>query len=107
GNPAILLNGLVEGFTYTAYLRGVCNGGVDLGDWSSGVSFNPSSSVQVGTGGTTTTNFPIASNWGYNYTQQLYLASEIGTLTDPITKIRFKHNATGAPLALSKDWVVY
>src|SRR5690606_35928151 len=38
----------------------------------------------------------------------IYLASELASLSDNyITKIRFKHNATGAPLTNSKDWVVY
>jgi hypothetical protein len=33
--------------------------------------------VQIGSGTTTNQNFPIASCYGYSYTQQIYLQSEL------------------------------
>lgn len=66
---------------------------------------------QIGTGTTTMTELPINSCYGYNYSQQIYTATEvtgaIGTST-LITKIRFFVNAipTGAQ-ANYNQWVVY
>src|SRR5690606_25285457 len=90
-----------------AWVRAQCTT-EDQSVWIGPVSFTPGL-VHIGSEGTiTNTNFPLNSNWGYNYTQQIYLASAMGAISDHyITKIRFKHNATGAPLANSKDWVVY
>src|SRR5690606_20402776 len=58
-------------------------------------------------------------NWGYNYSQQIYLASEynasVGNENPYITKIRFYYNGIGAGEAPGtspattnfQDWVVY
>ncbi|HOU64018.1 MAG TPA: choice-of-anchor J domain-containing protein, partial [Tenuifilaceae bacterium] len=60
--------------------------------------------VQIGSGTTTTSFFPIYAYYGYSYTQQIYLKSEIATAGD-ITKIRF-YLSSAAPTN-SNQWVVY
>ncbi|HPX07699.1 MAG TPA: choice-of-anchor J domain-containing protein [Tenuifilaceae bacterium] len=60
--------------------------------------------VQIGSGTTTTSYFPIYAYYGYSYTQQIYLKSEIAT-AGAITKIRFYLSST-APNN-SNQWVVY
>lgn len=66
--------------------------------------------VQIGSGTTTTTYFPIYSCYGYNYSQQIYLASEInagGGGPGTISKIRFYYNSGGATYANWTNWTVY
>jgi len=60
--------------------------------------------VQIGTGTATTSYLPIYGLYGYNYTQQIYLQSQINK-SGNITKIRFFY-VSGA-ITNSKDWVIY
>lgn len=66
--------------------------------------------VQVGTGTVGQANTPINTNWGYNYTQQIYKASEIsaagGYSGTTITKIRFYFTAAASPVN-NDGWTVY
>jgi len=63
--------------------------------------------VQVGSGDGTTYAFPIATNWVYSYTQQIYTKAEINTAGE-ITKIRFFYISSDATAPnFSKDWVIY
>jgi hypothetical protein len=65
--------------------------------------------VSLGTGSTTTTSFPIVSNYGYNYSQQIYLKSEINA-SGMITSLTFTPTTTSITptnFATSKDWVIY
>ena len=67
--------------------------------------------IQVGSGATTSGVLPINSCYGYSYTQQIYLASEIlgagaNGINNQITKIRFKPTNDN-PMSNSHDWVVY
>jgi hypothetical protein len=51
------------------------------------------STVQIGSGNTRSSNVPIVSNFGYSYSENIYLASEFnsagGTGLNMISKIRF------------------
>jgi hypothetical protein len=96
---------LTSGTTYQVYVRGDCGGG-GLSSWSSGISFT-AGTTQIGTGTSTNTYFPIYTCYGYNYSQQIYLASELGAMQPYITKIAFKY-VNGADDATDyKNWVVY
>ncbi|NCA86696.1 MAG: T9SS type A sorting domain-containing protein [Clostridia bacterium] len=66
--------------------------------------------VQIGTGTATTTTVPISSCWGYSYTQQIFLSSEIttgGGGAGPITKVRFKFVSGGSNFAVWNNWTIY
>jgi len=66
--------------------------------------------VQIGSGTGTSTYFPLYSCYGYNYSQQIYLASEItaaGGAPGNITKIRFKYVSGGTTFANWTSWTVY
>ncbi len=65
--------------------------------------------VNLGTASTTANNLPIFSNYGYSYTQQIYLQSEISAAGN-ITSLTFTPTtsvATETWDAKSKDWVIY
>jgi hypothetical protein len=64
--------------------------------------------VQVGTDTSTTSNYPITSCYGYTYSQQIYLASEINT-SGNITELSFYLDAqtSTADFSESTDWTVY
>ncbi len=64
--------------------------------------------ITIGTGTTTAGNNPVKSNSAYNYTQQIYLSSEIGAAYSgqQITSISFYWSGTGV-LTNSTAWVVY
>ncbi|WP_318641038.1 fibronectin type III domain-containing protein [Flavobacterium ardleyense] len=64
--------------------------------------------ISVGTGTITSSTIPVATNWGYTYSQQLYFQSEINA-AGGITSISFKPKNTTIPANWdkSKDWVVY
>ncbi|HRO41040.1 MAG TPA: fibronectin type III domain-containing protein, partial [Flavobacteriales bacterium] len=98
------VSGLTEGTTYTARMRTVCAVG-DSSAWTGTVSFT-AGTVQIGTGATNASNFPISSCSAYNYTQQIYLAAEYNGGTY-INKVRFKHISSGTPFNTWKNWTVY
>ena len=62
--------------------------------------------VTIGSETSTTYDYqiPINNLWGYSYTQQIVLSTEIG-MTGTITKLRFKHN-TGSMVS-NDNWSVY
>lgn len=65
--------------------------------------------VQVGSGTSTTSYLPIYSCYGYTYSQQIYLASELetgGGGVGPINKIRF-YFSSGSDIAKWEDWTIY
>ena len=68
------------------------------------ISYQLEAQIQIGSGTLTQTNVPINTNWGYNYSQQIYLASEIG-VSGTITSIQFYCGAAYA--TNSTSWVVY
>lgn len=60
--------------------------------------------VQIGTGTTTSSYFPIYGLYGYNYSQQIYTQAEINR-AGTISKIRFYY--VSGTITNSKDWVIY
>lgn len=97
---------LVAGTTYYWWVRSVCSAS-DKTAWVPGDPFTPG---QIGTGTATTSNLPVYSCFGYNYSQQIYTAAEvagaIGT-SQVITKIRFKVNSPASNQSVYNQWVVY
>ncbi len=66
--------------------------------------------VQIGLGETTNLDFPINSCYGFNYSQQIYLQSEIndaGGGAGEITKIRFFYASDGEDFNAWKNWTIY
>ncbi|MGB4205514.1 MAG: fibronectin type III domain-containing protein [Bacteroidales bacterium] len=66
--------------------------------------------VQIGSGTTTTSYFPIYSCYNYSYSQQIYLAGEIsdaGGGIGPITKVRFFYSSGGTSYSTWSDWTIY
>jgi len=64
--------------------------------------------IQIGSGTSTTSSVPITSCYGYTYSQQLFLASEINA-SGSITELSFYLDAatTATDFSNSVDWVVY
>lgn len=62
------------------------------------------STVTIGSGTTTTSNFPLTSNYGYSYTQQIFTQAQINT-SGQIQKLRF-YWSSGA-MTNSSAWVIY
>ncbi|MCZ2282911.1 MAG: fibronectin type III domain-containing protein, partial [Bacteroidales bacterium] len=66
--------------------------------------------VQIGEGSATSYDLPINSCYGYSYSQQIYLESELndnGGGPGPITKIRFYLNTSANPITAWDNWTVY
>ncbi|MBP7514147.1 MAG: fibronectin type III domain-containing protein, partial [Flavobacteriales bacterium] len=71
---------------------------------------NAQTMVQVGTGTATNSFLPIYSCYGYNYSQQIYEASEItaaGGFAGSVSKLRFYYNAGGTSTTLWNSWTVW
>lgn len=62
--------------------------------------------VTVGTGTTNDGDAPITSCYGYSYTEQIYLQSEIGA-SGNITSVSFYVNSLPSSTANSEDWTIY
>jgi len=65
--------------------------------------------VTVGNGTGTTGNIPLSTSNAYNYTQNIYLATELtagGAASGTINKISFYYAGT-AQLVNSNDWTIY
>lgn len=60
--------------------------------------------IQIGTGSTTNSTFPISSCWGYSYTQQIYTKAQINTAGN-ITKIKFFY--VSGVTTNSLNWNIY
>ncbi|MFZ1617620.1 MAG: GEVED domain-containing protein [Flavobacteriales bacterium] len=99
-----LLTSLATGVPIYVWVRSACSGS-DQSLWTGSVTFIPGT-FQIGTGDATDTNLPIYSCYGYNYSQQIYLASEYngGSL---ITNVAFKYTGQGTPLSTWQSWTVY
>ncbi|MDD2230595.1 MAG: choice-of-anchor J domain-containing protein [Candidatus Cloacimonetes bacterium] len=68
--------------------------------------FTTITGAAIGDGGITTLNLPLNPYYGYNYSQTLYLQSEINISGKRIEKLYYNWNgsATGTN---SKDWTIY
>src|SRR5690606_32499452 len=74
----------------------------------------PSSSLTVGAGATTTSSVPVYTCYGYSYTQQIFTPADIlaanggqPTATNTITGIRFKISSLPTTTASSNSWTIY
>lgn len=74
---------------------------------SNGSVSGQTTTVTIGTGVYLNDEFPICSSYGYSYSQQIYLSSEIGYGTGIISKIRFYCSSLDWGSGCWKDWVVY
>ena len=86
----------------------IFNNIIDMGAYEYGSSAGVT--VQVGEGSDISSIFPIYSCYGYNYSQQIYLGSEIisgGGSPGLISRIRFFYSGGGSEFSTWKDWTVY
>lgn len=107
-NPGTSANisSLTSGATYYWWIRSVCSA-TDKSPWVAGAPFTPG---QIGGGTATHAFLPVYSCSGFNYSQQIYMASEIGAAVGTnnyITAIRFFVSTTAATQANYNQWVVY
>ncbi|MDM1554322.1 fibronectin type III domain-containing protein [Chryseobacterium indologenes] len=100
------LSPLVAGTTYYWWVRAVCTS-TDRSAWAQGPQFELG---QIGFGTLKSTELPVNSNWGYNYSQQIYKASEVlaavGTAKF-ITELKFYVDNPAPDQAKYNEWVVY
>src|SRR5690606_15359232 len=100
------LGGLTTGVSYQFYVRQDCDG--DFSDWVGPFSFVPSNFVSIGAGVSINTNIPLNTWYGYNASQQIVTASELGNPgTKQITKIRWYVDGNAELMSLSDNWQVY
>lgn len=101
------LSGLANSTTYYYRAYATNAGGTSYSGINSFVTLTAN---QIGAGAATSAYFPIYSNYVYNYSQQIYLASEYTAVVSAgqtyITKIRFRQVAAGT-VANYNDWTVY
>jgi hypothetical protein len=107
-NPGTSANisSLTSGATYYWWVRSVCSA-ADKSPWVGGNAFTPG---QIGGGTATHAFLPVYSCSAFNYSQQIYLASEIGAAVGTnnyITAIRFFVSTTAAAQANYNQWVIY
>jgi hypothetical protein len=112
GNTASLsknFTALLGNTNYTFYIRSDCSNN-DYSTWAS-TNFTTLELGQIGSGNASSNNsFPINTSYRFNYSQQIYLASELtaalGAGNTYITKLRFKQLSAGAPNNYN-NWTVY
>ncbi|MGC4041089.1 MAG: choice-of-anchor J domain-containing protein [Flavobacterium sp.] len=108
-----VLPGLTESTAYQYYVRQNCTAsGNGFGSWEGPFAFTTLTSGHIGSEGTTTSSsFPIESNYVNSYSQEIYLNSELTGVLEPgqtrITKIRFKQVTLGANPERYNNWTVY
>lgn len=108
-----LISGLADATSYQYYVRQNCTStGDGFGPWAGPFTFTTATKGHIGSQGTiTSTSFPIESNYNFNYSQQIYLASELQAVLEPgetlITKIRFKQALLATYPERYNNWTVY
>lgn len=103
------LQPLVAGTTYYWWVRAICTP-TDRSSWVAGPPVTPG---QIGNGTGTSSYLPVYSNYGYNYSQQIYTAAEVLSVVGTgkyITEIKFyvdKPSTSVADQSKYNEWVVY
>ncbi|MBW3517693.1 T9SS type A sorting domain-containing protein [Flavobacterium sp. NKUCC04_CG] len=103
-----VIQGLNENTRYYIWFRVKCNA-TETSQWTEGNTFVTNPNGLIGTGETTATTLPVNSSFSYNYSQQIYLASEVTGVIGTeryIKKVRFHYKSTTAN-ATYKDWKIY
>jgi hypothetical protein len=94
GSLSTVISGLDQGTTY--YYRVKAVNGVDS-SYVTG-SFVTLTMGQIGSGVSTNVNLPLNTNFGYNYSQQIYTKAQFEAVINPgekyINKIRFYYHGT-------------
>ncbi|MBN2829955.1 MAG: hypothetical protein JXR56_06525, partial [Candidatus Cloacimonetes bacterium] len=62
--------------------------------------------IQIGNGTAVNQHLPIEPNYGYTYSQSIYLQSEIDMQAQRIEKVYYHYNGSGT-LANSTQWIIY
>jgi hypothetical protein len=73
-------------------------------------NLNAQTTVQVGTGTSTSSYLPIYSCYVYNYSQQIYTGAEIaaaGGSSGTISQVKFYYNSGGSNLSTWNNWTLY
>ncbi|MCL2596893.1 MAG: fibronectin type III domain-containing protein, partial [Paludibacter sp.] len=107
------LTGLTSGTTYYVRVKAICVAGEDESTWvTTNFTTLPDvclNGITVGTGTITQSYVPVNSNYGYTYSQTIYLASELtaaGGSANDISKIAYQWNGAGN-LTNGDVWTVY
>lgn len=91
-------------------MKGIRNSLFTLLSIAFGLAATAQTNISVGSGTGTTSTEPINGYYGYSYTQNIYLASDMiaagATSAGTISKIRFYYNSGGNG-ANSNNWTVY
>ncbi|MBB1140964.1 fibronectin type III domain-containing protein [Myroides sp. WP-1] len=105
----IVVNGLTADTNYTIYTRANCADQL-VGDFSPAVNFKTSEVGVIGGGAGRVDNYlPLYSYNGYNYSQMIYTAEEIGDVLGDnvlVQRIKFFYTGTGT-VANYNTWKVY
>jgi hypothetical protein len=86
----------------------ISNINIDMGAYEQNIATTVN--VQIGSGSDLSELFPINAWYGYSYSQQIYLGSEIisgGGGAGSINKIRFFYSGGGSGFSQWNNWTVY
>ncbi|MCZ2276747.1 MAG: GEVED domain-containing protein [Bacteroidia bacterium] len=108
-STSVSVSGLLPSTNYYMYVRTDCGSG-NYSPWVS-TPFTTPTPGQIGQVNSNYPYLPIYSYYGYNYSQQIYLASEcnaaLGAGNIYITKLRFYYAVATSPTNTWDVWTVY